>query len=78
MNIESNPTVHIFFTADDNYAKYLAVSIVSIIVNTGSPVRFYILDAGISEHNKSRIVMSPKAVKNTSPIIPTTGSSFRH
>ncbi len=78
MNIESSPAIHIFFTADNNYAKYLAVSIVSIVVNTESPVHFYILDGGISEHNKNRIACLQKIKSFEIEYIPIDCSRFNH
>ena len=48
-------TINIFFTADNHYAKYLAVTITSIIVNTEAFVSFYVLDGGISKESKRRI-----------------------
>lgn len=55
MGTNTLPTINIFFTADNGYAKYLAVSMVSIIVNTEHPIYFYILDGGISIESKRRI-----------------------
>ena len=55
MKTNTLPTINIFFTVDNDYAKYLAVSMVSIIANTGHPVYFYILDGGISKESKRRI-----------------------
>ena len=55
MKTNTLPTINIFFTADNDYAKYLAVSMVSIIVNTEYPIYFYILDGGISVESKRRI-----------------------
>ena len=48
-------TIDVFFTINDGYAKYLAVCISSIIVNTRAFVHFYILDGGIAEDNKRKI-----------------------
>lgn len=47
--------IDISFAISDVYAKYLAVSIASIIVNTSAPVRFHIIDGGISQENKRKL-----------------------
>lgn len=47
--------IDIFFTIDDSYVKYLAVCIVSIIVNTNAFIFFHILDGGISTDNKRKL-----------------------
>ena len=49
--------MNIFLTIDDNYTKYLAVTIASILYNLDKDdtVNFFILDGGISEYNKKRI-----------------------
>ena len=47
--------IDIFFTISDVYAKYSAVSIASIIVNTNASVRFHIFDGGISPENKRKL-----------------------
>ena len=48
-------TIDIFFTIDDKYSKYLAVSILSIVVNTDSYVHFHVIDGGISIENKRKL-----------------------
>ena len=45
----------IFLSSDENYAKYLTVTLQSIIANTKEKISFYVLDGGISEVNKTRI-----------------------
>ena len=47
--------INVFFTINNSYSKYLAVSITSIIKNTDRFINFYILDGGISKNNKERI-----------------------
>lgn len=57
--------MHIFFSCDDNYSKYLFTAIASILKNS-LPIdnfNFYILDGGISKHNKDRIKKLTK-IKN--------------
>ena len=45
----------IFLSSDENYAKYLTVTLQSIIANTKEKISVYVLDGGISEVNKTRI-----------------------
>lgn len=52
MNEERIP---IFLTSDDNYAAYLASTIISIVDNTDSPIDFYIVDGGIKDYKKRMI-----------------------
>jgi len=54
--------MNIAFLIDDNYAEQLAVTIVSILINTKSNIKFnfYILDTGISEANKKKILKIKK------------------
>ncbi len=47
--------IPIFLASDENYAKYLAVVMTSIFINTESFVEFYILDGGLTEETKSKI-----------------------
>lgn len=52
--------MNIVFSSDDNYAKYLTVTILSIInarnkVHQSYPINFYILDLGIEEKTKKYI-----------------------
>ena len=53
--LPSSNIIDIFFAVSDVYAKYLAVSIASIIVNTSAPMRFHIIDGGISQENKRKL-----------------------
>ena len=48
-------SINIFYASDDNYAKPLAVSMVSIMENTSSPVKFFILENNISESAKNNL-----------------------
>ena len=45
----------IFLSSDENYAKYMMVTIQSIIANTKEKISFYVLDGGITETNKIRL-----------------------
>ncbi|WP_446424621.1 glycosyltransferase family 8 protein [Mailhella sp.] len=50
--------MHIVLSADDNYAQYLAVTIVSVLSNRASDDRlfFHVLDGGIREENRRKII----------------------
>lgn len=56
--------ISVCFASDDRYAGHLAVTIVSILKNSGSEEElfFYVLDGGISDNNKNKI-SELKAVK---------------
>lgn len=45
----------VFLASDEQYIKYAAVTIASIISNTKSKINFYILDGGISSISKSKL-----------------------
>ena len=48
--------MNIAFSSDNNYAPYLAVSILSILKNNSkSEICFYVLDFGIDNNNKEII-----------------------
>lgn len=57
--------INICFASDDRYAQHLAVTIVSILKNSGfeDELFFYILDGGISENNKNKILELKKIKK---------------
>lgn len=50
-----NCSIPIFLASDDNYAPFVATTIVSIVKNTKSFIDFYILDGGILKRNKRKI-----------------------
>ncbi|WP_414576670.1 glycosyltransferase family 8 protein [Anabaena sp. CCY 9402-a] len=52
-----NNKISIFFSADENYARYCAVTILSILKNSSSPenLEFYILSPDISQQNTQKI-----------------------
>lgn len=56
-------TIHIFFNIDNNYAKYMAVTIASILTNTENPLSFHILHSGISLENMDKI-LKLKEIRN--------------
>lgn len=46
----------IVFAADDNYAAYLCVAAKSVeAAHPDTEIRFYVLDAGISEENRAAV-----------------------
>ena len=49
-----NLTIPVFFSCDDNYCKYLAVTINSLIKSSNKDVKYeiYILESSISDINK--------------------------
>lgn len=57
--------INIIFSSDNNYAKYLMVTIHSLFINHSSDtvLNIFILDGGISQENKERI-LSLKEQKN--------------
>lgn len=48
---------HIVYASDDGFAEILGVSLVSLFENSGDmkEIRAYVLDSGISEHNREKI-----------------------
>ena len=57
--------INICLACDDNYSKYAGVVIASVLNNVqhNDVLSFYILDGGISEENKTKI-LSLKEIKN--------------
>lgn len=47
--------IPVFLACDENYAKYAAVTIASIIAGTDSTINFYLLDGGIEEDTKNKL-----------------------
>ena len=54
--IDPKDVIHVFFGVDDNYVKYLSVTMASILKNTKSPVFFHILDDRIAEETKKKLL----------------------
>lgn len=46
--------IPIFLASDENYAKYMAVTMTSIFTNTEEFIDFYILDGGITDETKKK------------------------
>lgn len=61
-----NEVIPIFFTIDDNYSPFVATSITSICSNTQRECEFIVLDGGISEENKEKILDLKRFYKNFS------------
>lgn len=57
-------TIPIFLASDDNYAPFVSTTIISIVKNTNSFINFYILDGGILEWNKQKIISLKKDFNN--------------
>ena len=55
--------IPIFLPSDNNYAPFLATTVVGILKNTKSFIDFYVLDSGISEENQEKI----RSLKNFFP-----------
>ncbi len=56
-----NKVIPIFLACDNNYAPFLCTTMYSILLNTESDVEFYVMDGGISYHNKWLIRKSLKS-----------------
>jgi lipopolysaccharide biosynthesis glycosyltransferase len=70
---ESEEHINVFLAADDNYAKYLASVMASILYNTNSFVDFYILETTILQENKDKLQQSLNKFNNfTLEFIPIT------
>ena len=54
----NNLHIPIFLASDDNYAKFLNISMLSILYNTNSFIDFYILDDNIVNFHKEQIIKS--------------------
>lgn len=50
----------VFYASDDGYAQHLCVSMASVLRHAQWPVRFHVLDGGISESNKAVITKHVK------------------
>ena len=59
-------TIPIFLSADNEYAPFVATTIVSICEHTREFVDFYVLDGGINDENKNKIVSLKNLFSNFS------------
>lgn len=65
---KTNNIINIVLSGDDNYAPMIAISGASILYNTTSYIKFYIISDCISEKNKSKILASLLSVSNNTSI----------
>ena len=56
--------IPVFLSSDDDFAPFVAITIVSAMENTKSWVEFYVLDSGITEPSKRKILASAKRYSN--------------
>lgn len=47
--------IPVILACDENYAKYMSVTIASVVAGTKEQINFYILDGGISDNNKEKL-----------------------
>ena len=69
-------TMHIVFSTDANYARYMGVTLLSIMKNRnpGDDLAFHILDGGITESDRSKITRMAKEDDCTVDFIPMDDS----
>ena len=60
------PNIPIFLSSDNNYAPFVATTMVSILANTNSFIEFYVLDGGITSENVEKIQSLKNNFKNFS------------
>jgi len=59
-------SIPVFLASDNNYSPFVATTILSIIKNTKSFISFYVLDGGIHQSNKRKILSLSRKYKNFS------------
>lgn len=64
LQTENPSRIPVFMASDDNYAPFLCASMRSILENTSSLIEFNILDNGITEEKKNKILKSLEEFKN--------------
>ena len=66
LEVKENKTIPIFYSVDDNYVPFLGVSLKSILANIskGYNLKVYILNTGISDENKTKILSIAKESEN--------------
>lgn len=52
--------INICFSSDNNYAQHLAVTLASVLANNDDSLHVYVLDGGISDENKQKILALKK------------------
>ena len=60
------PNIPIFLSSDNNYAPFVATTIARICDNTKSFCEFYVIDGGINQDNRSKIMALSEQFKNFS------------
>ena len=60
------PNIPIFLSSDNNYAPFVATTIASVCDNTKSFCEFYVIDGGINQDNRSKIMALSEQFKNFS------------
>jgi lipopolysaccharide biosynthesis glycosyltransferase len=68
--------MHVCLATDNNYVKYMAATMASVLCNTGNKVCFYILDGGISEENKAKLEELKKIKECTISILAVSEEIF--
>lgn len=68
----------IFLISDENYAKYTAITIQSIMSGSKEKISFYLLDGGITEESKARISEMVAKESNSIEFIPMDISLFEN
>ncbi|QEY27034.1 glycosyltransferase family 8 protein [Neisseria zalophi] len=71
--------MNIIFASDNNYAPYLATTLLSVLNNhKGYPIKFYILDLGINPLNREIISSLVDKTLNQIEFIPVSEDDFRN
>ena len=70
--------IPVFLTSDENYAKYMSVTIQSVIEGTKEKVAFYILDGGIERATADKIKNQLKNTKHSIEFIKIDLSLFQN
>ena len=48
--------IEILLSSDDNYAKFCTTTMISVLKNTNSKIRFRIFDGGIKDYHKNKLL----------------------
>ena len=65
-NKNAKMEIPVFLTSGDEFSPFVATTMASILKNTKSFIHFYILDCGISENNKQKIINTHNFFNNFS------------
>lgn len=68
--------IPVFLASDESYAKYMAVTIQSILSNTDTPIHFCILDGGIYPETKEKLATLTHNTSHTMEFITVDLSLF--